>query len=83
MQVLSRRFFDNFFRQREQNKLSQINNTKKKIHTRRGGGGTRKCKNLLFKIVGNNCAGLKGKKESFENLLKTFSPAIVMIQETK
>ena len=33
--------------------------------------------------MGNNCNGLKGKKDSFENLLKVFSPAIVMIQETK
>ena len=56
---------------------------KKKKQVRRGGGGTRKYKNMSFKIVGNNCAGLKGKKESFENLLKTFSPAIVMLQETK
>ena len=36
-----------------------------------------------MKIVGNNCAGLKGKKESFESLLKILSPAIVMLQETK
>ena len=43
----------------------------------------KKCKNLSLKIVGNNCAGLKGKKDSFENLLKIFSPAIVMLQETK
>ena len=36
-----------------------------------------------MKIVGNNCAGLQGKKESFESLLKILSPAIVMLQETK
>ena len=56
---------------------------KKKKKTRRGRGGNKKCKNISLKIVGNNCAGLKGKEDSFENLLKIFSPAIVMLQETK
>ena len=54
-----------------------------KRKVRRGKGGTKKSENLSLKIIGNNSAGLKGKKDSFENLLKTFSPAIVMIQETK
>ena len=54
-----------------------------KKQTRRGMGGTRKYKNISLKILGNNCAGLKGKINSFENLLKIFSPAIVMLQETK
>ena len=54
-----------------------------KRKVRRGQGGTKRSENLTLKIIGNNCAGLKGKKESFENLLKIFSPAIVMIQETK
>ena len=55
----------------------------KNKRTRRGRGGNRKCKNLSFKIVGNNCAGLKGKIDSFKNLLMNCSPAIVMLQETK
>ena len=55
----------------------------KNKRTRRGRGGNRKCKNLPFKIVGNNCAGLKGKIDSFKNLLMNCSPAIVMLQETK
>ena len=38
---------------------------------------------MTFKIVGKNCSGLNGKKESFESLLKLFSPAVVMLQETK
>ena len=54
-----------------------------KKQTRRGKGGTRKYQNISLKIIGNNCAGLKGKINSFENLLKMFSPAIVMLQETK
>ena len=62
--------------------VPQLNHKKKK-QVRRGKGGTKKFQNLSLKIVGNNCNGLKGKKDSFENLLKVFSPAIVMIQETK
>ena len=63
--------------------VSQISYMENKKRVRRGRGGTKKCKTLSLKIVVNNCAGLKGKKDSFENLLKTFSPAIIMLQETK
>ena len=44
---------------------------------------SKKCKNLSMKIMGNNCAGLKGKKESFENFLKVMCPSVAMLQETK
>ena len=63
--------------------VSHVDPKNKKKHVRRGGGGTKKLKNLSLKIIGNNCAGFKGKKNSFENLLKIFSPGIVMLQETK
>ena len=63
--------------------VSHVDPKNKKKHVRRGGGGTKKLKNLSLKIIGNNCAGLKGKKNSFENLLKIFAPGIVMLQETK
>ena len=33
-----------------------------KRKTRRGKGGTKTCENISLKIIGNNCAGLKGKK---------------------
>ena len=55
----------------------------KKKQVRRGGGFSKKCTNRSFKIIGNNSAGLSGKKDSFENLIKEFSPGVVMIQETK
>ena len=60
-----------------------MNPINKKKHVRRGRGGNKKRTNMSLKIVANNCAGLKGKKDSFENLLNTFSPAVVMLQETK
>ena len=83
MPVFPCRWCKQFFSQREQQRTSRITCTSNKKQTRRGKGGIKKYKKISLKIVGNNCAGLKGKKDSFENLLKTFSPAIVMLQETK
>ena len=60
----------------------EIKNKKKK-EIRRGKGFSKKCTNKSFKIIGNNAAGLKAKKDSFENIMKVFSPGVAMIQETK
>ena len=43
-----------------------------KRKVRRGHGGTKRSKNLSLKIIGNNFAGLKGKKDSFENFLPSY-----------
>ena len=40
-------------------------------------------KNKLFKIFGINCAGIKSKLKTFENILKKVHPKIWMLQETK
>ena len=42
-------------------------------------------KNIMtkLKVIGTNANGLKSKKESFINLLKTDCPQVFMIQETK
>ena len=34
-------------------------------------------------IVGNNCAGIKNKRESLSNLIFTVNPGIIFLQETK
>ena len=60
----------------------EIKNKKKK-EIRRGKGFSKKCTNKSFKIIGNNAAGLKAKKDSFENIMKVFSPGVAIIQETK
>ena len=46
-------------------------------------GFSKKCCNKSLKIIGNNSAGLKAKKDSFENVIKLFFPRVAMIQETK
>ena len=51
---------------------SDINEKKKQ--TRRGRGFSKKCTNSSLKIIGNNCAGLNGKKDSFTNLIKKKIP---------
>ena len=43
----------------------------------------KKCSNKSFNIIGNNSAGLKGKKDSFDSLLNQFSARVAIIQETK
>ena len=58
-----------------------IKSQKKKV--RRGRGFLKKCSNKSFKIIGNNAAGLKGKKDSFIVLLDDISAGVAMIQETK
>ena len=40
-------------------------------------------KNKSLIIVGNNVAGLKGKKDSLENLIESLKAGIIMLQETK
>jgi hypothetical protein len=62
---------------------SEVNNKTKKKQVRRGRWVGKKCTNKSLKIVGNNCAGLKCKKDTFENLLKVFCLGVAMIQETK
>ena len=34
-------------------------------------------------ILGNNCAGIKNKKESLAELMNSLNPAIIFLQETK
>ena len=34
-------------------------------------------------IIGNNSAGLTGKVDSLKRIINVFSPAVVMLQETK
>ena len=55
--------------------------------TRRGYGKKHNIKNkqnkIKLSIIGTNSAGLKGKMESFFNLINHFSPSIITIQETK
>ena len=43
----------------------------------------KKFTNKSLKVIGNNSAGLNGKKDSFENLIKEFCPGVAMVQETK
>ena len=64
-------------------KSSPVN--RKLYKTRRGGGGGRRSqsKQQSLKIIGNNIAGLSGKKDSLENLIISCRPGIIMLQETK
>ena len=51
---------------------------------RRGRGwgeNNNKCSNLT--IIGNNCAGLTGKLKSLKRIIQKFTPAGIMLQETK
>ena len=52
-----------------------------KMKTRRG--GSKKCSEKSLKIIGNNVAGLMGKKDSFVNLVNKLKPGVSMLQETK
>ena len=36
-----------------------------------------------MKIIGNNAAGILNKLESFKENIKTFSPGVFFVQETK
>ena len=60
--------------------LANLNHKKQ---TRRGRGGSKKCSEKSLKIIGNNVAGLMGKKDSFLNLVNKLKPGISMLQETK
>ena len=42
-----------------------------------------KIKNKCFKVFGINCAGIKSKLKSFDNLIRKVQPNIWMLQETK
>ena len=59
----------------------------KKRSIRRGYGKKNERKNKLnqmnLSIIGTNSAGLRGKMESFYNLINEYSPSIITIQETK
>ena len=48
-----------------------------------GRGLSNKSSNTKLTIIGNNSAGLKGKLDSFKNLVKMLKPSVVMLQETK
>ena len=54
-----------------------------KRKVRRGRGYSKKCSEKSVKIIGNNSAGLLGKKDSFINLMNKFKPGVSMVQETK
>ena len=56
---------------------------RKKKHVRRGRGWSKKCSEKSLNIIGNNSAGLLGKKDSFLNLVKKFQTGVAMLQETK
>ena len=56
----------------------------KKLRTRRGGRRHRYGKCVPFSIIGNNVAGIGGKRDSLVALLKFFdNPSCVTLQETK
>ena len=59
----------------------------KRKSTRRGYGKKNERKNKInqinLSIIGTNSAGLRGKMESFFNLINEYSPTIITIQETK
>jgi hypothetical protein len=50
---------------------------------RRGRGFSKKCSEKSLNVVGNNVAGLMGKKDSFFSLINKFKPGVSMLQETK
>ena len=58
---------------------------KRKRKTRRGKGARNKKQNnqVNLKIIGTNADGLSSKSHSFSNLVKSESPSIFMVQETK
>ena len=39
--------------------------------------------NKFITILGNNAAGIANKKESFQHIIDTLKPGIIMIQESK
>ena len=61
---------------------SQIPIKPKKV---RRGGQRHKAKNSSsFSVLGNNCAGIKAKKDSLKSVIKMFNtPSCVLLQETK
>ena len=56
-------------------------NENKKV--RRGRGLSKKSTEKSLKIIGNNVAGILGKKDSFVNLVENVKPGVTMVQETK
>ena len=56
---------------------------KTKRKQRRGRGFSKKCSEKTLNIIGNNSAGLMGKKDSFINLVNKLRPGVAMLQETK
>ena len=55
-----------------------------KMKTRRGWGKKKYKKVIKFSIIGNNCNGLKAKKESLFSAIRNFNtPSCIIIQETK
>ena len=49
----------------------------------RGGEGKGLKDQSTMKIIGNNIASLTGKAESLTNLISSFKPAVIILQETK
>ena len=74
---------EHFFREepREKAPTKTLKIEKKTVRRGRGRSKNSKCTNLT--IIGNNLAGLTGKLKSLKRIIQFFSPAVIMLQETK